>query len=215
MSYAGFAPRLGAGIVDALVLLPVMGVYGGLACLSWEAAIAAALPYVFASAVYNVYCHARWGQTVGKRVLGIKVLTLVGEPICWRHALLRHSVDLAVAAAYSVVWVSGLLALSQVGFESAGFMERLGLVRAAGPPWGHWPQTIGKVWVLSELVVLLLNEKKRAIHDFLAGTVVVVLPAKHPSTPKADPEPSQCISCGQEIPAGMEKCPKCGWSYKE
>jgi hypothetical protein len=30
------------------------------------------------------------------------------------------------------------------------------------------------VWGLSELVVLLLNEKRRAVHDYIAGTVVIV-----------------------------------------
>ena len=29
-------------------------------------------------------------------------------------------------------------------------------------------------WMLSEVVTMLFNEKKRAIHDFIAGTVVVV-----------------------------------------
>jgi uncharacterized RDD family membrane protein YckC len=29
------------------------------------------------------------------------------------------------------------------------------------------------VWVLSELVVLLSNKKRRAIHDYMARTVVV------------------------------------------
>lgn len=183
MLYAGFAPRLGAGIVDTLVLLPVMGVYWGLACLSWEAAIAAAVPHVFAHAGYNVYCHARWGQTVGKRMLGIRVLTLTGEPIRWRHALLRHSVDLAVAAASLAAWVSGLLALSEADFESAGLLAKMDLARDARSDWGHWPRTIGNVWIWSELVVLLLNEKKRAIHDYLAGTVVVVLPAERAPAP--------------------------------
>jgi len=29
------------------------------------------------------------------------------------------------------------------------------------------------VWVYGELIVLLTNKKRRALHDFLAGTVVI------------------------------------------
>jgi uncharacterized protein len=27
-------------------------------------------------------------------------------------------------------------------------------------------------------------------------------------------ESAECISCGEVIPAGEEKCPKCGWTYR-
>ena len=178
MKYAGFSMRFGAGIVDALVFLPVLGLYWCLTYLSWEVAVAATVPYVFAYAAYNVYLHARWGQTIGKRVYGIRVVTLAGQPIRWRHALLRHSVDLLVAAVTSVAWMAGLFALSKATFESAGLMDRMHLVKEARLSWEYWPQALGSIWIGSELLVLLLNEKKRAIHDYLAGTVVVVLPAK-------------------------------------
>ena len=61
----------------------------------------------------------------------------------------------------------------------------MGLLKEARPAWETWVEAVGSVWICSELVVLLLNEKKRAIHDYLAGTVVLVLPgqssSKHPS----------------------------------
>lgn len=178
MQYAGFWVRLGAAIVDGLVFAPVLLLYWGLASISWEVAVAFAIPYVFARAAYNVYFLARWGQTIGKRAYGIKVLTPAGDPIGWRHASLRHSVDMVAAALGSATWLAGLFAVSQVAFESAGFMVRMGLLKEARPAWEYWIVAVDAVWMCSELVVLLLNEKKRAIHDYLAGTVVVVLPAK-------------------------------------
>ena len=27
-------------------------------------------------------------------------------------------------------------------------------------------------------------------------------------------EPTQCMACGETIPAGQDTCPKCGWTYK-
>ena len=184
MTYAGFWVRLGAGIIDGFVFAPVLLLYWGLASLSWETAVAATVPYMFAYAGYNVALHARWGQTLGKRAYGIKVVTVAGNPIGWRHALLRHSVDLLTAVFMAVAWMEALFAVSQDAFEAAGFLDRMGLLKAARPAWEYWPVAVHNTWVGAELVVLLLNEKKRALHDYLAGTVVIVLEperaTKHP-----------------------------------
>jgi uncharacterized RDD family membrane protein YckC len=32
---------------------------------------------------------------------------------------------------------------------------------------------VSNAWTLSELVVLMLNRRRRALHDFIAGTVVI------------------------------------------
>lgn len=47
------------------------------------------------------------------------------------------------------------------------------LLHAATPLWGLWAGYAQTAWLFSELIVLLFNEKKRAIHDFIAGTVVI------------------------------------------
>ena len=77
MQYAGFGPRLGAVIVDWLVLIPIRFTYWGLASISWEVAVVFSVPYIFAHAAYNVCFLARWGQTLGKRAYGINVLTFL------------------------------------------------------------------------------------------------------------------------------------------
>jgi ribosomal protein L40E len=28
-------------------------------------------------------------------------------------------------------------------------------------------------------------------------------------------EPTLCVECGETIPAGDDRCPKCGWTYKQ
>ena len=28
-------------------------------------------------------------------------------------------------------------------------------------------------------------------------------------------EPAECLGCGGHIPAGPDKCPHCGWTYRE
>ena len=49
-------------------------------------------------------------------------------------------------------------------------------VTAAGssmPGYGAYTDDAMALWVWSEPLVMLLNKQRRAIHDFLAGTVVL------------------------------------------
>jgi hypothetical protein len=58
-------------------------------------------------------------------------------------------------------------------YTSAGFLQRQHLL-ASYFPWWYQLIIIGQqVWLWSEVVILLLNRRKRALHDFIAGTVVV------------------------------------------
>jgi uncharacterized RDD family membrane protein YckC len=40
------------------------------------------------------------------------------------------------------------------------------------PEWLDWVNTANQVWMWSEVVVMLFNRRRRALHDFIAGTVV-------------------------------------------
>src|SRR3954447_4572675 len=61
---------------------------------------------------YPVLCEARWhGRTIGKRMLGLRVVTVEGAPVAFRHAAIRAMVavvdflipPLGVAATFSVL----------------------------------------------------------------------------------------------------------------
>ena len=58
-------------------------------------------------------------------------------------------------------------------YESMSFMERSAFIMASLPIWYkpiHWAHNI---WIWGEFIVLLMNKRRRALHDFLAGTVVI------------------------------------------
>jgi hypothetical protein len=38
--------------------------------------------------------------------------------------------------------------------------------------------------------------------------------AEEPATEDDLSEPTECLECHKAIPAGSDKCPACGWSYK-
>ena len=54
--------------------------------------------------------------------------------------------------------------------------DRTRYLQTNAPNW-YWPvYAIYTIWFWGELVVPLTNRKRRALHDFLAGTVVVHQP---------------------------------------
>jgi uncharacterized RDD family membrane protein YckC len=52
-------------------------------------------------------------------------------------------------------------------------MERAQMVMAHAPAWYVTFSILQQVWMWSEVVVVLFNKRKRALHDFIAGTVVI------------------------------------------
>jgi hypothetical protein len=91
----------------------------------------------------------------------------------WREAWLRHSVLLVVSLLSQVIFIHAALQMSPEEYGGLGFMDRnrrigeLGGVAQTAMIWAT------NIWVWSEFIVLLTNPQRRAIHDFIAGTVVV------------------------------------------
>jgi len=171
MKYAGFLSRAIAATVDGLVLLPFGFLF--LWVVSFKgAALLLAVPLAAVGPAYQIWLHARSGQTLGKRFAGIRVLRLDGERISWREALSRSSVDAGFCVAETVVTLLALYQLSDAQL-SVSWFERSELFMQHGPVWGKYVSYASAAWGASELVSLLFNAKRRALHDFIAGTIVV------------------------------------------
>jgi len=173
MNYATFWQRFAAMWIDVIVILPFVFF------LTWLHSVfnAAALlvPMATASCVYSIYCHGRFGQTVGKHVMGIRVVRMDGERIGWREALLRSSVDVAFTTVDLIASYVIFAALTDAELNSAagsGWMQRRSIIKSHMPIWCTWTSAVGQAWYLSEVIVMLFNKKRRAFHDFIAGTVV-------------------------------------------
>lgn len=159
--YAGFWKRFGASLVDGLVLFPIQLIL----ILIWPVSqptwgpIAATVISNISLPAYTIFFHYRYGATLGKMATDIKVTLPDGSPIGFKEAFLRSYVDLG----FSIVAMFS--ELSAIGNTNAEQIQ-----------WSGWAGTvaiIGWIWLWSEVVVLLFNERKRSIHDFIAGTVVV------------------------------------------
>jgi uncharacterized RDD family membrane protein YckC len=171
--YAGFWPRLAAIIVDLVVLAPLIAVGFWAVSTSRTVALLVEIPLGILFAFYNIYFVGRWGQTVGKMALKIKVVGLDGSDAGYVRGFYRHSVDLAFSIVSTTLTMLALASISPVEYDGLPFEGKMELLAERTPSWGSVVDWLSFGWVVSELVVLLLNERRRAIHDFIAGTVVV------------------------------------------
>ncbi len=63
--------------------------------------------------------------------------------------------------------------MSDADFAALTSKTRGKHLREAAPIWYQPLEIAGQVWVWSEFVVLLTNKKRRALHDYMAGTAVI------------------------------------------
>lgn len=81
--------------------------------------------------------------------------------------------DLVFAFVILAAEVWALEHVNAVKYSSAGFFGHEALVEEQEPSWFGIVNILQNIWIWSELIVLLFNERRRAIHDFIAGTVVL------------------------------------------
>jgi uncharacterized RDD family membrane protein YckC len=171
--YAGFWKRFGAAIVDTLVFIPFMVVFHFTQGLSILSAMATIVVSSLLFSAYTVYFHYKFGATLGKMAVGIKITFPDGSKIGLKQALLRSSVDLGFAFFMVLAQVTAITNADPNIYLNAGFMARAEYIMPLFPAWYGLVSTVSQLWFWSEFLVLLFNKRKRAIHDFIAGTVVI------------------------------------------
>jgi membrane protease YdiL (CAAX protease family)/uncharacterized RDD family membrane protein YckC len=89
-AYAGFGRRLGAGLLDSVVWF--LGISFFVPSAAFEGAGGAILSLLILTAWFNYFaiCEWRWGQTIGKNMLGIRVMPLAGGRLRWNAAAVRN-----------------------------------------------------------------------------------------------------------------------------
>ena len=171
--YAGFWKRLGAAFIDVFVWIPFAFVFYYIQGINITVAIVAAVVQAFFFSIYSVYFNLKYGGTVGKLAVGIRVTKPNGHKIGMREALLRSSVDIVYGLLFAIFQVYAISQVDSDSYLTAGYMERLRLFAPLYPKYSKYTNILSNVWYWSEMIVLLLNKRKRALHDFIAGTVVI------------------------------------------
>lgn len=110
--------------------------------------------------VYSILFHYKYGYTVGKLLAGVKVLDLTeNTTLTFKQSVYRDSVHLIIALGY-IIFSAGFLLYAS---------DKTALAKLSSSAFGvpiMW-------WTIIEIITMLTNKKRRALHDFLAGSVVV------------------------------------------
>ena len=171
--YAGFWIRLGSILVDFIILLPVMFLTLYLNGLSANAYYFTFIPSLAFHFWYGIYLVQKNGGTPGKLICNIKIYRIDGSDIQWREAILRNSVSYVLYIFAAVITMIAISKADTEHFDSLTWMTKQQYLMALSPVLFSIYSKVSTVWTYSELFVLLFNKRKRAIHDYIAGTVII------------------------------------------
>jgi uncharacterized RDD family membrane protein YckC len=171
--YAGFWQRFGAYWIDVIVLLPLMGLgyWGGeqsrLFQLYWL------VPGLLFGLFFSVYLVKRYGGTPGKLLLNTRIAMLDGSAVTMKAAVIRHAVLFILSALMAVAMVMATLKMTDASYFSLGYLARAMALTQLAPAWYSPVMIFMQIWVWGEFITMLFNKRRRAVHDFIAGTIVV------------------------------------------
>ena len=165
--YQTFWPRLKAGIIDAIIFCPFSMIAellrhksnSDFLILSWDQF------QMWSWVAYSVLMHGLKGQTIGKKFCNVKVFDISGGLLSLRQAFMRD-----------IILVISSAAITTYVFINPGFYIDIlkGNVRDVGLMPREWLifSMTSLVWCVLEFITMLTNSKRRAIHDFIAGSIV-------------------------------------------
>lgn len=173
MKYSGFWKRTASIFIDMMVLLPFFFLQNWLDSLSKTVALILAVLFPVLFCAYDVCFVAMRGQTPGKMAVGIKIVKVNGGPVSWKEAFLRHSINIIFATAGVIAICIAITKIPASEYAGLSWESRTHRLYELRPSGFRWMDVLSNIWIWSEVIVLLFNKKKRALHDFIAGTVVI------------------------------------------
>ena len=120
--------------------------------------------------IYPICFHAKWGQTIGKMIIKIKVTKTDFSQINIYQAIMRSSVDTIFALMYSSIQVRAIYSVSKQQFLQLGILARSTLLSGATP---HTLSDLSYAWTIGGIITILMNRKKRALRDFIGETMLI------------------------------------------
>jgi uncharacterized RDD family membrane protein YckC len=159
--YKTFIPRFIALSIDIFIFLP-LAIFD-----EWikEANLLPTVKYLWlpvlnlAFPIYSLVMIGLYGQTLGKMAAKVKVLDLTESPVTFRQAFLRELPQLFFNTCAIFIVLPAPDEQGQIDFSA----NVVGTVLFA----------LSLIWSLADILVFVISDKGRALHDYIAGTVVV------------------------------------------
>ncbi len=162
--YKNFIPRSFAVLIDTVIIWLTFDVFESLFLTSETpnsiAFTVLIITFIFSN-FYNIYLHKTYGQTLGKMIMRIKVVSLSETPLTFYQAFLRRIIDLSFELISTFAQINFILLN---GLDTNNYRGSLAAQIIGGA---------ALLYLVSEIIVTLYNKEQRSMHDYIAGTVVV------------------------------------------
>jgi len=163
--YHTFWPRFFAAPVDNLVFWPLTGLlFIFLLLLNTPAKTLMLISFIvgLVRIIYRIYFTGRFGQTIGKMASKVKVVDAkTGQDISYKQAILRNIIVIAINMS-TLVFFPQFIFFTKADYRQFILSPSFKLVAL-----------LFIVLAIANIIVFFSNDKRRAIHDYIAGTVVV------------------------------------------
>jgi uncharacterized RDD family membrane protein YckC len=162
--YNTIGSRFVASIIDGIVMIPV-GLLSGIIVFMQgfpKLAIVWNIVISLIPVIYTIWLHTVYGQTLGKKVMKVKVLDISERPITFTQAVIRSLPQMLPVFISASALISQIQSLTVIDFSNKQFETVL-----------TGAYILYAVLVVGNIISALVTEKKRALHDLIAGTVVV------------------------------------------
>ncbi len=162
--YSTFWPRFWAATIDGIAFALILYIE----CLIFGVEYSAEDRFLHTIngvqfAIYAIFMHGYFGQTLGKMLMDVKVLNHDTETeINVKQALRRESVNLALNISWFLIILVVVTTLEMSGAISDGLSYAVIIFGI-----------LAMIWGISEFVTMLFNDKRRAVHDYIGKTVVI------------------------------------------
>ncbi len=169
LSYVGFWPRLGAQILDGLILIPLILPITFLNIISWKS-ISLLIIVAFISTAYKPFMEYKYGATLGKMIVKIKVTTITHQKPALNHIIIRNVFNLAIGLVNLIIEI---YAFRDIAFSKVDSYSEYSDFLSINSQWNNYFTFITVGIYLIDAIFIWTDAKKRSLHDRLALTYVV------------------------------------------
>ena len=163
LKYATILPRIAARIGDGLIMAPVVMIGSLLLMRSSDMWLHVAWVAILqvAGQLYEIVMLGIFGQTLGKMACGVIVRDISERPLSMKQAVLRNIVNLVMLPFAFWAYLPPILhPQPPINFLQQPFAAQLFAY-------------VSFTWGLADVLTIFTNKQRRALHDYIAGSVVI------------------------------------------
>ncbi len=172
LRYASVWQRLGAALIDVIVFVPFLGIdYFSGESRFYELYVF--VPEQVFSVFIYIYMAVKYGGSPGKLAMGLRIVKVDGSAVTLKAALLRYSVPWCLATLISALTIGAALGMTDETYRALDYFARSDAMDARSPHILTVTYLL-LAWYVASLVYMFVDNKRRALHDLVAGTVIVL-----------------------------------------